>query len=644
MANIDTATVVAKKRVATPTVIQMEAVECGAASLAMVLEYYGRIVPLEELRLACGVTRDGSKASNILRAARTYGLEAKGFKKEPANLGDLDVPMILHWNFNHFLVFEGLRWGKCYLNDPATGPTIMSKERFDQSFTGVAITFKPGPDFKRVGDKRTIFRSLKPRFTGMKLPLIFVILAGLLLVLPGLITPIFSKIFVDNILVQRMDSWFMPLLLGMGLTVFVKAVLTWLREFFLLKLQLKLGIRDSGKYFTHLLKLPVEFFAQRMAGDISKRVKINDRVATLLTGNLATAILDSVTIIFYAALMFYYDVFLTLIGIFIASLNLVILKVVARAREDENSKLMMDAGKLHGTSMSGLKLIETLKAGGSESDFFMSWSGYHAKVLNGKQNLGRITYWLMSSPPFLSQISTVAILGIGGLRVMEGDLSMGMLVAFQSLMSSFITPFNNLVNFGADLQKVKSDMERLDDVLRYKQDPFIKDEENLENAPTTLSGHLEIRDLAFGFSRLEKPLIDNFNLTLKPGARVALVGKSGSGKSTVAKIVGGLYQPWSGEILFDGKPRSAYPRSTIVNSLAMVDQDIFLFEGSVRDNLTMWDQSVTDHQVVEAARDALIHDDIAARPGTYNSRVQEGGGQLQRRPAATYGNRTGSGA
>lgn len=619
-------------RVRTPTILQMEAVECGAAALAILMAYHGKFVTLEELRESCGVSRDGSKASNVVKAARTYGFTAKGYRKEPADLKSMTLPVIVFWNFNHFLVVEGFKGGRVFLNDPASGPRTVTEEEFDQSFTGVVLAIEPGPDFQPSGQPRSMLASLKSRLPLSEPALAYLILAGLALVIPGLVLPVFTKTFIDEYLIGRMDSWIKPVLLGMLFTAIVRGVLTWLQSYYLTRFQTKLALSTSSKFLWHVLRLPVLFYSQRSPGDISSRVGINNRVAELLTGDLASTVLNVVMVIFYAALMLSYDLVLTLVGMAIAALNILFLRLMTRKTMDITQKLANDSGKLLGTSMNGLQMMESIKASGMEADFFTKWAGYQTKVMNGQQRAGSVGVAMMTVPPLLTALNTTLILSLGGLRVMDGALTMGMLVAFQSLMASFIDPINQLVSMGKKIQEVQGDMNRLDDVLQYRSDPRLdsaaQPRDPGQSPAPQLEGHVELRNVTFGYSKLEAPLIENFNLVLKPGERVALVGSSGCGKSTISKLVAGLHEPWSGEILFDGQARNAVDRQVLLQSLAMVSQEITLFEGSLRDNLSMWDATLPEAQVVQAAKDACIHEAIATRPGAYDSTVQEGGGNF----------------
>lgn len=626
-------------RCKTPTLLQMEAAECGAAALGSVLGYYGRIVPLEKLREDCGVSRDGSKASNINKAARRYGMEAKGYKKEMDNLLEMKMPLIIFWNFNHFLVFEGVKRGRAYLNDPASGPRSVSMEEFDDSFTGVVIEIRPGPDFKPGGAKRGILPALLPRLRHSYDAVLFITLTNLFLVLPGLVIPTYSKVFIDEYIVKGKEYWVRPLLVCMLITVPVMVVLNWIQQYFLLRFQTKLALASSAKFFNHVLRLPVEFFAQRFAGEIGSRVAINDRVANLLAGPVIKVALDVVMAGFYAFLMLGYDKVLTVCTVSISLLNIGAIRAVGRRRTDISRRLVQETGKLMATSMAGLKMIETLKASGGEHDFFGRWAGYQAKTQAAKQSLGMFDQTVGVLPTFLGTLSTTTILGLGGLRVMNGNLTIGEMAAFSTLLASFTAPIGSLTSLGSTTQQMVGDMNRLDDVLRYEVDPQTVESKGPE--PETLkgviklTGHLELRNVTFGYSKLAPPLIQEFNLTVAAGSRVALIGASGSGKSTVAKVASGLYEPWEGEILIDGVPRKQIPRRLLRSSVAMVDQDIFLFEGVVRDNISMWDPTMPDINIINAIRDACIDDVVLSRPGGYDCKVEEGGanfsgGQRQR--------------
>lgn len=645
-------------RVRTPTVLQMEAVECGAAALGIILSYYGRIVPLTELRRECGVSRDGSKASNVLKAARLYGLDAKGFKKPIEDLKTIAPPYIVFWNFNHFLVVEGFRKKQVYLNDPGTGPRTVSLDEFDRAYTGVVLIFEPSLEFHKGGKKQSMVSALTSRLQTSRGAIAFCLLAGLLLTIPRLAVPAFTQVFIDEILVENRIDWLRPLVLGMVFAATIQAFLARMRLFYLRRLMIKLSVSMSGQFLWHTLRLPVGFYAQRFAGEISSRSQLNDKVAVILSGNLATTAIDTVMMVFYALIMSLYDWVLTSVAIFFAALNFFALQFLSRSRVNANLRLAAESGKVGGVAIAGIQAIETVKASGLEFDLFSRFAGYYAKMLNAQQELALPTQILSVLPTFLTALATTSILVLGGFRVMNGSLSIGMLIAYQTLTQAFLKPVNNLVNFGSTLQELEADLNRLDDVLKNPVDSEADREEdllaeeqggrgaraNFSSAPHShtigidsfqLQGYIELRNLSFGYNRLEAPLIKNLSLTVKPGQRVALVGGSGSGKSTIAKLVTGLYEPWEGEILLDGLPRKQIKRSVLCNSLSMVEQDIFLFAGTIRENLTLWDPTVPEADLVLSSQDAVIHELILNMPGGYDAQLTEGGmnmsgGQRQR--------------
>jgi ATP-binding cassette subfamily C protein len=619
--------------VKSPTVLQMEAVECGAASLGIILGYHGRIVPLSELREECGVSRDGSNAANVVKAARRYGLKAKGLSTSLEDVRQLQPPFIVFWNFNHFLVVEGFHGERVHLNDPACGRRTVTFREFDEAFTGVVLYMQPGPEFEKRGRKPSAIRALRSRISGSVGDLLFCIVAGLLLVAPGLAVPMLTQLFVDRVLIEGRADWLRPVLVGLGALAALRIVLELLQLRYLRALRTKLAVKLSGSFLWHVLRLPVGFFAQRFAGEISSRLALNHDVADALSGRLATAIIDSMMLMFYVVVMAYYDMTLTGIGVLFALGNVVALRWIARRRVDANLRLRQELGKVSGVSIAGLQSIETLKGSAMESAFFARWSGYYTKATTAQQELGVANQTLGILPVALASLTTMLILVVGGWRVIEGHLTIGMLIAFQGLMWSFQRPLSTMVQLGSQLQTLQGDLMRLDDVLRHPVDPGTLTES--EGGAARLSGKLELRDVTFGYSRVAPPLLENFNLVLEPGRRVAIVGASGSGKSTVAKLVCGLYEPWEGEILFDGRPRKSIPREVLANSLSMVDQDILFFAGSIRDNLTLWDDSVPPADLEAACRDALILHVVLSMESGYEAELLEGaanlsGGQRQR--------------
>jgi NHLM bacteriocin system ABC transporter peptidase/ATP-binding protein len=625
------------RQVRTPTVLQMEAVECGAAALAMVLAYYGRYVPLEELRIACGVARDGSKAINVLRAARQYGLDAKGMQAEVSALADVRPPAILFWKFNHFVVWEGngRRFGRrmVYLNDPGSGRRAVTAEDFDGSFTGVVLTFKPGTGFTPGGRRHRPLGDVGSRLSGMRRSLALILAASLLLVTLGVTTPAFTRIFVDSVQFGNDRSVLTPLFLSMTVVMLTTVALTWLQQANLLRVQALMSTLGSARFLRHLLRLPFRFFTQRTSADIARRLKSQDTVAEILSRDVGAVAVNAVLVVLYAGLLWSYDAELTVVGVAMAMLNIAALRWVSKLRADAVGKLRADRASLVSTSFSGLQLIETMKATGSENAYFRRWSGFQAKVVSGQQKLGAPAAVLSVAAPLLATSNSALILLVGGLRAVEGHISIGLLVAFQTLITNFTRPVAQLTSLGPRIQDLAADVTRLRDVEAFP--PAAIFDRPDPPGGSRLHGNLEFDRVTFGYNPLDEPLLRDFSFVIAPGQRIALVGSSGSGKSTVSRLVAGLYEPAAGEIRFDGRRREEIPRGIMAASVCFVDQEIFLFEGTVRQNVTLWDPSIPDEAIVAALKDAMIYDVVAARPGGIDGFVAEdgrnfSGGQRQR--------------
>ena len=627
----------------TPTVLQMEALECGAASLSMILAYYHKYVSLEELRVECGVSRDGTKASNLIKAAQKYGLEGKGFKMEVDALRQLKGPAILFWNFNHFVVFEKFKRKSVIINDPATGRRAVDSDEFDEAFTGVVLTFEPTESFKPGGEKPGIWSRLKKRLGGLASIFTFLGFLSFLFLIPGFIYPTFSRFFVDDILVKNSLDHLKPLIFAMVVSCLITTILQAIQNSVLMRFQVRLSLSSASKFIDHIFKMPLQFFVQRLPGELCSRISSCDSVAELVSGQLIGILINLFSSIFFFILMLMYDIPLTLISLSLTILVVLIFRITSEPIKNKSLKLQMESGKLSGITMSGIDMIESLKASGAENDFFMQWSGQQAKVILENQRLAKINTSNSVIPRTISQLQNILILSIGALRVMDGQLTIGMLMAFQILLANFTGPVNSFLGLGADLLSASADMQRIDDVMEYPLPKKFKEDyeekSEVEVAPYSpvnkLEGYISIKNAVFGYSPLEQPLINGLNIEFTPGKRVALVGATGSGKSTIGKLLSATCTLWEGELLFDGKPLREIDRRVFASSVAVVNQNISLFEGSVKDNITMWDKTIPEEVYIQAAKDACIHDVITSRPSGYYSRVAEGGknfsgGQRQR--------------
>lgn len=617
----------------TPTVLQLEAVECGAASLAMMLGFFGRTVPLEELRMRCGVSRDGSTAGNMVRAAALYGLEAKGHKYGLEALRKVAPPFVVFWGFRHFLVVEGYDNRRVFLNDPATGRRSVLWDEFDRNFTGVTITFAKTDAFETNAVVPSGLVILAQRVRESLDAVTFIVMAGIALVVPGIVIPALTKVFVDDVLIGKHVVWGPWIVLVMGLAIALSSLLVALQQAISLRLQTKLAVTSASRFFWHVLNMPMNFYAQRSAAELAYRVHLNDRIAELLSGRVTTAAIRAISALFFLVLMLRYDVALALLSVAIAALNLLALAAANRSRSDANATLLQAEGELLGTAVMGIRYIETLKAAGAERAFLQRWGSRLARVVNARQQLGFPTQLLVAAPRLLAMLNAAAILGFGSLRVIDGTLSLGALFAFYLLSEQFSAPFAEIVRFGSEFQEMDGSLKRIEDVYRYPA--TVPPLEVAEPRREILHGGLELRNIRFGYSPVAPPLVDGLSLHVAPGKQIAVVGSTGSGKSTVTKLVSGLYEPWAGAVLYDGKLRAAYDRRAFAAAVAMVDQEIALFAGTVRANITLFDPTIDDAAIERAARDACIHDEIMARSGGYDAIVEEegrnfSGGQRQR--------------
>ena len=613
-----------------PVIMQMEALECGAACLAMVAAYYGKWVPLEQVRRDCGISRDGSNARNVLVAARSYGFAAKGYRYEPDSLRtDGQFPCIIHWNMEHFVVLNGFTKDKAVLNDPARGLVSVSMEEFDRSFTGICLILEPGADFTPGGKPKSVLEFARHRLKGAGPAIAFMVLCTIIGSLLGIIQPAFSRIFYDRLLTGQNPEWFMPFMAALIVFSFLQVFIAGVQMLYSNRINARFAVVGSTSFLWKVLHLPMDFFSQRLAGDIQARQSSNAGVANALVNTFAPLSLQLIMMVFYFVVMVRYSWQLTLLGLVSIAVNMAMARVISQKRINLSRVQMRDGGKLSSATVSGIEMIETIKASGAENGFFGRWAGYQASVNTQQMRSARMEQILGLIPSVISVVCSSAITIAGAWLTMNGQFTVGMIAQFQGFLSSFSGPIGSLISAGQSLMEMRTEMERIEDVMQYPDDPaFHTAPDEAEGSFEKLSGMVELKNVTFGYSRLAQPLIRDFNLTLKPGSRVALVGASGCGKSTVAKLISGLYQPWSGEILFDGQPMGSISREKLTGSLAVVDQDIVIFEDTIANNIRMWDTSIEDFEVTLAAWDAQIYHDIMRRDGGFQNKLTEGGKDL----------------
>ena len=616
-----------------PVVVQMETVECGAACLSMILAYYGKWLSLEQLRTDCGVSRDGSNARCIVQAARRHGLDAHGYRADISHLEHM-APAIIHWNYNHFVVFKGFDGGLAYINDPGIGSIAVSMEDFNRSYTGVAITASPTDQFKPHGHQTSILHYVRENIRGVSDAFIFTLIMGILTAFAGMLYPLFSQVFMDDIITGKNEEWTVPFFVGMGALVVFHFLLAFLDNVYGRRFSGSMSLKGNTRFLWHALNLPMEFFAQRYVGDIVQRQSLNETITTTLVRILAPYAINILLLIVYVVVMARYSFLLTLMGLMSVALNIYVVRKESELRNNLSRAMEQTEGKFYGITMSCVDNIESIKAAGAERKFFEFWAGYFAR-----RNNQEVLFEARSFSPYVfGHVANALVLILGAALILYGDFSIGMLMAFQGFMAEFMRPAMGLMQGSTTVIELRSQMERIDDVIAYPTEKWSDDANEAHGAK--MGGMFEMKNVTFGYSPTSEPLIKDFSMKLEPGKSVALVGTSGCGKSTIAKLVAGLYEPWSGDILFDGRKRSEISHEEYVNSVAVIDQNVVLFDDTISENLKMWDHSIEDFTMTMACIDSGIRNDIISRPRGFNTKLVKGGGnfsggQRQRMEIAT---------
>ena len=616
-----------------PVVVQRETVECGAACLSMILAYYGKWLSLEQLRTDCGVSRDGSNARCIVQAARRHGLDAHGYRADISHLEHM-APAIIHWNYNHFVVFKGFDGGLAYINDPGIGSIAVSMEDFNRSYTGVAITASPTDQFKPQGHQTSILHYVRENIRGVSDAFIFTLIMGILTAFAGMLYPLFSQVFMDDIITGKNEEWTVPFFVGMGALVVFHFLLAFLDNVYGRRFSGSMSLKGNTRFLWHALNLPMEFFAQRYVGDIVQRQSLNETITTTLVRILAPYAINILLLIVYVVVMARYSFLLTLMGLMSVALNIYVVRKESELRNNLSRAMEQTEGKFYGITMSCVDNIESIKAAGAERKFFDFWAGYFAR-----RNNQEVAFEARSFSPYVfGHVANALVLILGAALILYGDFSIGMLMAFQGFMAEFMRPAMGLMQGSTTVIELRSQMERIDDVIAYPTEKWSDDANEAHGAK--MGGMFEMKNVTFGYSPTSEPLIKDFSMKLEPGKSVALVGTSGCGKSTIAKLVAGLYEPWSGDILFDGRKRSEISHEEYVNSVAVIDQNVVLFDDTISENLKMWDHSIEDFTMTMACIDSGIRNDIISRPRGFNTKLVKGGGnfsggQRQRMEIAT---------
>ena len=614
-------------------VLQMEATECGAASLAMILGYYGKTVTLEELRRECGVSRNGVNAKSIVRAARFHGLQTRALRVNLEGVKKLKMPAVLHWNMDHFLVLCGFSRKGAVLADPAYGMKTVSMEEFSGSFTGIAIELTPSENFQKDrGGKRA--KDYVRNCTRAFLPDVFFFLILEMCALTGSIAVLFlNSVFIDKILIGgnvQNAVIILRVLLCAGL---ITAAAMALNEKIRCRISRQLNVSINSGFIQHLLRLPIEFFAQRSEGDLANRQSAGMQMGSAICRMLTPLPGYVLQIAVYLILTAVFDIYIALIGVLCAGVNIAAMILSSRRYEEKMRSYSRDMGALQGNVSRTVDIIETVKSCGAEDAVFERLMAAGTQAVNTRNEIDKTGVYTETLFSFLNAFGSGAVLIAGVFKILSGTMTVGILIAAQALVAAMLVPVGNAVSAGMEMQTLKSETTRTNDVMHYDEDDKFLAEGQKQEKP--VDGDIELRDVSFGYGPLDPPMISGFHLTVRKGGSVAITGGSGSGKSTVAKIIAGLYREDGGTVTFHGTPREEIDHYYFYSKIAVVSQNIRLFEGTVMDNITMWDDSISYDDVVTAAKAACIHDVIIGRRGGYREPVTENGrnfsgGQRQR--------------
>ncbi len=614
-----------------PVVLQMEEMEDGAACLGMILAYHGKWVGLDQLRVACGISRDGTQPSSIERAANDFGLtcdiETLSFD-ELRKKGEL--PAIVQWDQSQYVVLCGFDKGGARVNHPAKGSLHMDENEFKRSYSGTCLFFSPSESFEASGKKPGTLDLLRSIVSTHKNVVALVMTTSVLATFAAILSPIFTRIFTDNVLEQEDSPWYPGILYAFAAVIVYQLIASVINQILIIRSKGKVAATTSSRFMRHVLFLPVEFFYNHKAGDLTERQDSNDEIANTLIGELAPLLINMAMLVFYLVVMTRFSILLTVIGASTIVINLLVIRKVGTMRREVLSIAARNRAQIVATTVSGIDMIESIKATGSESGYLERWSGYHANLANSKIRFTKKTMFLTNVPAFVQELSNYVVMFTGFILIARGQLTAGLLLTFLQFLKAMMDPLNKLLQAGENLQVMGAAVERVNDVLDYPEEAGVRadnTEFDIKNAQK-LSGTVEMKNVTFGYSRFSEPLIEDFSLSLSPGKRVALVGGSGSGKSTIAKLMVGIHKPWSGEILYDGKSMDEIPRTVFKGSLTMVDQQVVLFHDSVENNIKMWDPTIEDYDMMLSARDAGIHQQIVSRKGGYKAMVDEGGRNL----------------